>query len=317
MASIRKILMHLAADTSSDLKLNKKAFIAAGSIAAGFLGLMLLPVAALSSICNIEAPSFRDIEADREAVISQLSPEQHEKMSNSEADGQAIAEAMKKIGLQEQTIKAQLIYMSFFDDNRLTDFEEYAGFFVNDNEQLIPALNEKYSIAVDYDEFMRTYVLVMNSTINQYMFSNAGTKNAADLAAWCRNAYISQWRYAENTFGERTGDERIRCADNVGLIMGYIRYDTKSKTFTDDTVNLAYTVKGGIETLPDIPGVGVYNGNNFGVHIGGGQVIFSSAIGGIQRQPVSAGNWTSWCTFDAVTYPQEMNEPTTETTTGA
>ena len=132
-----------------------------------------------------------------------------------------------------------------------------------------------------------------------------------------QSAYISQWRYAENTFGERTGDERIRCADNVGLIMGYIRYDTKSKTFTDDTVNLAYTVKGGIETLPDIPGVGVYNGNDFGVHIGGGQVIFSSAIGGIQRQPVSAGNWTSWCTFDAVTYPQEMNEPTTEATTGA
>ena len=317
MASIRKILMHLAADTSSDLKLHKKAFIAAGSIAAGFLGLMLLPVAALSSICNIEAPSFRDIEADREAVISQLSPEQHEKMSNSEADGQAIAEAMKKRGLQEQTIKAQLIYMSFFDDNRLTDFEEYAGFFVNDNEQLIPALNEKYSIAVGYDEFMRTYVLVMNSTINQYMFSNAGTKNAADLAAWCRNAYISQWRYAENTFGERTGDERIRCADNVGLIMGYIRYDTKIKTFTDDTVNLAYTVKGGIETLPDIPGVGVYNEKEFGVYIGGGQVIFSSAIGGIQRQPVSAGYWTSWCTFDAVTYPQDMNEPTTETTTGA
>ena len=82
----------------------------------------------------------------------------------------------------------------------------------------------------------------MNSTINEYMFMNTAQKNSDDLAAWCRNAFVSQWRYAENCFGERNGEDRIRYADNIGLIMGYIRYDNDSKTFTSDTVNTSETL---------------------------------------------------------------------------
>ena len=162
----------------------------------------------------------------------------------------------------------------------------------------------------------------MNSTINQYMFTDASTKNAADLAAWAENAYLSEWQYADNSFGERTGENRLRCADNVGLIMGYVRYDAENKAFTSDTVDLCYTEQGSIDTMPDSKGVGVYNGSEFGVYVGGGEVVFSSSMGGIQRQALTDGGWTSWCTFDAVTYPQEvqdrineLQEATTEATT--
>ncbi|WP_303766396.1 TIR domain-containing protein [Ruminococcus flavefaciens] len=139
-----------------------------------------------------------------------------------------IADAMSAIDLQEQTIKAQLIYMSFFDGNRLADFTAYVEHFTQDDEQLIQSLNADYSLDIDFDEFRRTYTLVMNSTINEYMFTDSSTKNADDLAAWCRNAYESDWGYADNSFGERKGEDRIRCADNVGLIMGYVRYDNRS-----------------------------------------------------------------------------------------
>ena len=207
--------------------------------------------------------------------------------------------------------------MSYFDSNRLTDFTAYTEHFSKDDEQLIQSLNADYSIDIDYAEFKRTYTLVMNSTINEYMFTDSSTKTSADLAAWCRNAYESGWGYADNCFGERTGEDRIRCADNVGLIMGYVRYDTESKTFTADIVDMYYTEQGGIDTMPDIQGVGVFNGTDFGVYIGGGEVVFSSAIGGcVQRQALSDGNWTTWCTFDAVTYPKEVTEQETETTTG-
>ena len=101
------------------------------------------------------------------------------------------------------------------------------------------------------------------------------------------------------------------------MIMGYVRYDTENKAFTDESVDMYYTEQGGIDTMPDIQGVGVFNGTDFGVYIGGGEVVFSSAIGGcVQRQALSDGDWNSWCTFDTVTYPQEVTEQETETTTG-
>jgi hypothetical protein len=74
--------------------------------------------------------------------------------------------------------------------------------------------------------------------------------------------------------------------------------------------------------MPDSKGVGVYNGSEFGIYVGSSEVIFSSAMGGIERHTLTDGGWTSWCTFDAVTYPQEvqdrineLQEATTETTT--
>ena len=114
--------------------------------------------------------------------------------------------------------------------------------FIEDNDDIV-------IMGVIHTEFMRTYTLVMNSTINEYMFTDSSTKNSVDLAAWCRNAYESGWGYADNSFGKRTGDERIRCADNVGLIMGYVRYDAESKSFTDDIIDMYYTVRGGIDSL--------------------------------------------------------------------
>jgi hypothetical protein len=307
MATVAKMLLKkIAVTISFDKNKRNRLLLVLGSIVAGLFLLFLMPIMVLASMGDIELPEV-DVDYDEATFMSQLSIEQQENIAAVEADGQAIADAMAARGLQEQTIKAQLIYMSYFDGNRLNDFTPYVEHFAQDDEQLISSINADYSLDIDYDEFMRTYILVMNSTINEYMFTESGSKNSADLAAWCRNAYVSGWGYADNSFGERTGDERIRCADNVGLIMGYVRYDIENKTFTDDIVDMYYTEQGGIDTMPDIQGMGVFNGTGFGVYVGGGQVVFSSAIGGcVQQQALEYGNWTSWCTFDAVSYPQEV-----------
>ncbi len=62
--------------------------------------------------------------------------------------------------------------MSYFEDVQNFNAESYANLFAvapNDSD-LIAAINSTYGLEIDYDEFMRTYTFVMNSTINGYMF---------------------------------------------------------------------------------------------------------------------------------------------------
>ena len=307
-------------------KFRDRVLIIIGSILVGFLLLLAGPLIALYSLGNTdyEAPEIDSSAFNESAFMEQLSPEQQERMAEIRYTGVAIESEMEALGIADQTIKAQLIYMSYFDEVEGFDANFYAHLFYSapNDEVLIDSINQNYGLSIDYNEYMRTYVFVMNSTINEYMFTDTSTKNAADLAAWAENAYLSEWQYADNCFGERTGENRLRCADNVGLIMGYVRYDAENKVFISDTVDLCYTEQGSIDTMPDSKGVGVYNGSEFGVYIGGGEVVFSSAIGGVEQKNLADGGWISWCTFDAVTYPQEvqdrineLQEPTTETTT--
>ena len=322
---MEKVLIALA-KILADKKVRDKVFLLIGSIVVGFLLLLAAPIIALYTLGNveIEAPEIDRSAFNESAYIAQLSPEQQEQMSELQSAGEAIETEMSALGIGDQTIKAQLIYMSYFDEVEGFDANFYAHLFYSapNDEILIDSINQNYGLSIDYNEYMMTYIFVMNSTINKYMFTDTSTKNAADLAAWAENAYLSEWQYADNCYGERTGENRLRCADNVGLIMGYVRYDAVNKVFTSDTVDLYYTEQGNLDTMPDSKGVGVYNGSEFGVYVGGGEVVFSSAMGGVQRQALADGNWTSWCTFEAVTYPQEvqdriseLQEPTTETTT--
>ena len=323
---MEKVLI-LLAKILADKKTRDKVLIFIGSIVVGFLLLLAAPIIAIYTLGNveIEPPEIDRNTFNESAFIEQLSPEQQEQMSELQSAGEAIEFEMAALGIPNQTIKAQLIYMSYFDEVEGFNANFYAHLFysASNDEILIDSINQNYGLSIDYNEFMRTYTFVMNATIDSHIFADSATKNAADLAAWAENAYMSEWQYADNCFGERIGENRLRCADNVGLIMGYVRYDAVNKVFTSDTVDLYYTERGSIDTMPDVKGVGVFNGSEFGVYVGGGEVVFSSAMGGVQRQSLTEGGWTSWCTFDAISYPQEvqdrineLQEPTTEATTG-
>ena len=154
---------------------------------------------------------------------------------------------------------------------------------------------------------MRTYTWVMNSTINEYMFSDESTKNCSDLAAWAENAYISGWVYMGGAIGKRNESDRIRYADNAGLMLGYLNYDPADKAFTSDYDTLVYTEQGGLDTMPEVAGIGLFDGSQHGIYICNGEVVFSSAdCGYVTKEPISNGDWTSWCTYEDVDYPQEV-----------
>lgn len=308
-AALKKIAIYILGDKDKRGKL----FVAVGSITAGFLGLMCLPVAVLSSMgsMEIEPPEIDKSLFNESAIMAGLDSEQQEYITNLQNQGQAIEDAMTNAGVRSQTIKAQLIYMSYFDEVQNFNAESYANLFAvapNDSD-LIAAINSTYGLEIDYDEYMRSYTWVMNSTINEYMFSDESTKNCADLAAWAENAYVSGWGYMNGFIGERNEADRIRYADNAGLMLGYLNYNPTDKTFGSDYSTLVYTEQGGLDTMPEVAGIGLFDGSQHGVYIGNGEVVFSSAdCGYVTKDLVSNGGWSSWCTYEGVDYPQEVTE---------
>lgn len=306
-AAAKALLKKLAVDTALDKDKRNKILLIIGSIAVGLLFLLFAPIAVLSGMGQIESPDI-SVNFNENDFFKNLDGQQQERLSQMEIDGQAIADSMYAAGLQEQIIKAQLIYFSYFESGQIVDFSGYAEMFRNENnEALISDINNFYGLEISYEDFMRSYVMVMNATINEYMFTDSGTKNCADMAAWARNAYVSGWGFQENCYGEIDENLRYRCADNVGLIMGYLRYVPSEKSFNTDIDTLIYNEIGGLDTMPDIAGIGLFDGSQFGVYIGNGEVIFASAdSGNIVKSPVSKGNRISWCTFEGIDYPQEV-----------
>ena len=308
-AALKKIAIYILGDKDKRGKL----FVLIGSIAAGFLGLMCLPVAVLSSMgsMEVEPPEIDKSLFNESAIMAGLSSEQQEQITNIQNQGQAIEDAITSAGVRSQTIKAQLIYMSYFEDVQNFNAESYANLFAvapNDSD-LIAAINSTYGLEIDYDEFMRTYTWVMNSTINEYMFSDESTKNCTDLAAWAENAYVSGWGYMNGFIGERNEADRIRYADNAGLMLGYLNYSPTDKEFDSAYSTLVYAEQGGIDTMPEVVGIGVFDGSQHGIYVGNGEVIFSSAdCGYVTKEPVSNGSWTSWCTYMGIEYPQEVED---------
>jgi len=312
-AALKKIAIYILGDE----KKRGKLFVLIGSIAVGFIGLMCLPVAVLSSMgsMEIEQPQIDKSLFNESAIMAGLSSEQQAKITEIQNSGQDIENAMTNAGVRSQTIKAQLIFMSYFDEVQNFNAESYANLFAvapNDSD-LISAINSTYGLEIDYDEYMRSYTWVMNSTINEYMFSDESTKNCADLAAWAENAYVSGWGYMNGFIGKRNESDRIRYADNAGLMIGYLNYDPTEKVFSSDYDTLVYTEQGGLDTMPEVAGIGLFDGSQHGIYVGDGEVIFASRdCGYVNKDFVSNGSWTSWCTYEGVDYPQEVQDKINE-----
>lgn len=310
--AVAAALKKIAAFILSDKELRGKTFVIIGSIIAGFLGLMCLPAVVLLSLGNME---FEPPEIDKSlfneaAFIENLSDEQQAQLVNLQNQGQAIESAMVNADCKNQTIKAQLIYLSFFEGVHNFNVDSYANIFKNspDDKAIIDTLNSTYGLKIDYSKFMKSYTWVMNATINGYMFADSKSKNAADLAAWAENAYISGWGYKDGTFGDRDDTDRIRYADGSGLILGYLRYDPEQKMFNSEPSSFHFTSKGSLDKMPDEVGIILSDGTDFGVYVGGGEVIFvSEELGYVTKEKVADGAWNSWSSISGAAYNTDIS----------
>lgn len=81
------------------------------------------------------------------------------------------------------------------------------------------------------------------------------------------------------------------------------------KSFDMAVDTLIYNEISETSTMPDVAGIGLFDGNNFGIYVGNGDVVFASyEEGRIVKSPVSEGDWVSWCTFEGINYPQEVTD---------
>ena len=54
--------------------------------------------------------------------------------------------------------------------------------------------------------------------------------------------------------GERNETDRIRYADNAGLVLGYLNYSPTDRVFGCDHSTLIYTEQGSLDTMPKVAG---------------------------------------------------------------
>ena len=173
-------------------------------------------------------------------------------------------------------------------------------------------------------------------------FISPETKNSHDLAAYAIQAWENNWGYVWGTFGgvltpalftyklqqypDGVGNYRDyiqenyvgrRTTDCIGLIKGYCWLDTESMMINyatngapdwdaDSYYNYAVSVgadHGPMSTIPDIPGLGLWQNGHAGVYIGGGYAV--EAIGtkfGVVKTAIANRTWSAWYKIPFIDY---------------
>lgn len=164
------------------------------------------------------------------------------------------------------------------------------------------------------------------------------TKNNLDLVIYAKNAFNSGWGYVWGTYGDVLTESLFayklkqypdgvgnyedfiraswlggRTTDCVGLIKSYGWYDPDTKTIEYGTNGMldvgadgmynAATVKGSMDTMPDIPGLAVWKSGHIGVYIGNGEVI--EAMGtkyGVVKTKLDGRGWKAWLQVPYISY---------------
>lgn len=163
-------------------------------------------------------------------------------------------------------------------------------------------------------------------------------KTNLGLVEWVKLALNSHWGYVWGTFGEVLTEGLLeakmeqypdnvpqyedfirenwlgkRTADCIGLIKSYSWWDADEQRIIylsnnhpeagTEYIFSQATVKGTIDTLPEIPGLVLYKKGHVGVYIGNGEVIESAGTKeGVIKTQIEGSAWTHWLKSPWITY---------------
>ncbi|MBP5529467.1 MAG: hypothetical protein J6X80_05390 [Lachnospiraceae bacterium] len=123
------------------------------------------------------------------------------------------------------------------------------------------------------------------------------TTSADDLVKWAFRAYYEDWEYVYGGCEEG----RVDCS---GLIKSKVEVCARG---TEELLAES-PLSGPIETIPDIPGLGVYNFGHVGIYVGDGMVIDArTENSGIGYDSVEYEAWTNWFEIKGVDYSRYVN----------
>ena len=182
-----------------------------------------------------------------------------------------------------------------------------------------------------------------DNTIDISGFVDPHTKNNHDLAAYAIQAWEHGWGYVWGTFGGVLTESMLqykleqypdigasetfirehwlgrRTTDCVGLLKGYgwlnpdtLTIDYNTNGMPDYNADRMYasakengTEYGGMDTMPDIVGLGLWKQGHWGVYVGNGYAI--EAMGtqyGVVRTKVEGRGWQGWCKIPYIQYDE-------------
>lgn len=346
-ATATAILKKVAVAVASDEKARKKIGIFILSILVG----LLMPIAALLAVFS---GSLNFDDDDLQAVIDNLDEEEVEKLEKVQETLDAIEEAMEDADMHSRYEEAQVLYMlALYDYQDEDDFvDRLVGCFEEDQTdyELVEAVNDEFDCDIDPTEYLNVITGMRSCTINTWGFWDLTTKNNLDLVFWAYEAYNDGWGYVWGTYGlilTQTSFENLcevypnnvenhhdfiqenwvgrRTADCAGLIKGYLWFNPDTHQieygyggFTDvdaDTMFNNSTVNGTIDTIPDIPGLGVWHEGHVGIYVGNGYVIQASGTEtGVIKTQLEGSSFTNWFEIPGIEYNVEVEEETEETT---
>lgn len=343
--SAAAVIKKVAVAILSDDKARKKIGIFILSILVG----LLMPIAAVLAVFSGSLDFDSD---DLQEVIDNLDEEEIAKLHQVQDTLDAIEEAMSDADMHSRYEEAQVLYMfGLYEYQDEDDFiDRLVGCFEEDQTdyELIDEVNDEFDCDLDPVEYLRIITGIRSTTINTFGFMDPETKNNIDLVYWAWEAYNDGWGYVWGTYGlilTQDSFENLcevypdnvenhhdfiqenwvgrRTADCAGLIKGYLWFNPESHQieygsngFTDRDADTLYndsTVNGTIDTIPEIPGLGVWHEGHVGIYIGDGWVIQASGTEtGVVKTQLEGSSFTNWFEIPGITYGSDEEEEITE-----
>ena len=327
---------------------DKRGRVAILSIIAGILMLLFLPVIVLSSVLDDISSTQFDINEVYQIIDTNMSQETKEKLHHVNDVTENISKEFAGRGFDALTIKkAQAVYACAFYDtekadssfaNKLAACYEQAA----DDEELVKMLNDTFGKNIDQKDFDNLMGIVKNNVIE--IGDISPDKTNLGLVEWANFAYENGWGYVWGSYGNVLTENQLeiykkvsgshvtnyeeyirshwlgrRTSDCVGLIKGYGWYNPETGNIEYGTHGIpalgahamhnAATEKGPISTMPEIPGLAVWQEGHIGVYIGNGYVIqAANTFDGVIKTKLSYNRWQEWLKVPYINYIEEGEE---------
>ena len=335
----------VAVKTAAVVASYKRGRTAIAAVIVGLIMAIMLPIIVLSSILGSAKDIEIDTNEVMQVIEANMSSETKDKLQYIDDVCNAISTEFTTRNLDALTIKqAQALYICIFYDIEKSDSDfitKYADCYEQaaDDDSLLSILESTFGVSIDktdYDHLMST---IKNNVID--IKDIPAEKTNLGLVQWAQYAYDNGWGYVygshgqvlteselkslESVFGGMVSDKEDyirshwmgkRVSDCCGLIKGYGWYNATtgkieygSNGMKDVTANGMYqaaTVKGPMSTMPEIPGLAVWQEGHIGVYIGNGWVIqAANTWDGVIKTKLSYNRWQGWCQVPYINYVEE------------
>ena len=336
------VAVKAAATVASD----KRGRTAIASIIVGLLMAILLPLIVVASVLYGAKDVEIDTAQMQQVIEANMSAETKDKLQYVDDMMNAISAEFATRNLDALTIKkAQALYACVFYDIAKTDndfIKKYADCYeqATDDDNLRSRLKSTFGVNIDKTDFDHLMSTIKVNNIN--IEDIPDEKNNLGLVQWAQFAYENGWGYVWGSHGAVLTEAKLqeyisifgshvsekqdyirshwmgrRTSDCVGLIKGYgwynnasgkIEYGTNGmQDVTADGMYQAATVKGPMSTMPEIPGLAVWQSGHIGVYIGNGWVIqAANTYDGVIKTKLSYNRWQAWLKVPYINYVESQ-----------